>query len=55
VEGRDGGLLATGIYAFVCTIILGTLIHKTIGFTVNEQTEDEGLDLAEHGEAAYRM
>ncbi len=49
------GLLATGVYAFVCTIIIGTLIHKTIGFTVDEQTEDEGLDLAEHGEAAYRL
>jgi Amt family ammonium transporter len=49
------GLLATGIYAFVCTLIIGLLIHKTIGFTVDEQTEDEGLDLAEHGEAAYRL
>ncbi len=49
------GLLATGIYAFVCTIIIGTLIHKTIGFTVDAQTEDEGLDVAEHGEAAYRL
>ena len=49
------GVLATGIYAFVCTIIIGTLIHKTIGFTVDAQTEDEGLDVAEHGEAAYRL
>jgi Amt family ammonium transporter len=49
------GVLATGIYAFVCTIILGLIIHKTIGFTVDEQTEDEGLDLKEHGEAAYRL
>lgn len=49
------GLLATGIYAFVCTIVIGMLIHKTIGFTVSEQTEDEGLDFAEHGETAYRL
>jgi ammonium transporter, Amt family len=49
------GLLATGVYAFVCTLVLGTIIHKTIGFTVSEQTEEEGLDLAEHGEVAYRM
>ncbi len=49
------GLLATGIYAFVCTIVIGMLIHKTIGFTVNEQTEAEGLDFAEHGETAYRL
>ncbi len=47
------GLLATGVYAFVLTIILGLLIHKTIGFTVSETTEEEGLDINEHGEAAY--
>jgi Amt family ammonium transporter len=49
------GLLATGIYAFVCTIVLGLVIHKTIGFTVSEQTEEEGLDVVEHGESAYRL
>lgn len=49
------GLASTGIYAFVCTLILGLLIHNTIGFTVSAQTEDEGLDIAEHGEHAYRM
>jgi Amt family ammonium transporter len=49
------GLLATGIYAFVCTLVIGLLIHKTIGFTVDAATEDEGLDLKEHGEVAYRL
>lgn len=49
------GLLSTGIYAFVCTLIIGLLIHKTIGFTVDSITEDEGLDLKEHGESAYRI
>jgi Amt family ammonium transporter len=49
------GLATTAIYAFVCTFILGTIIHKTIGFTVDEETEHQGLDIAEHGEAAYRL
>ena len=49
------GLLATGIYAFVCTIVLGLVIHKTIGFTVSESTEEDGLDVVEHGESAYRL
>ena len=49
------GILATGVYAFVGTIIIGLLIHKTIGFTVDEITEDEGLDVKEHGEVAYRL
>jgi len=47
------GLVSTGVYAFVLTIILGLLIHKTIGFTVSETTEEEGLDINEHGESAY--
>jgi Amt family ammonium transporter len=49
------GVVATGLYAFIGTIIIGLLIHKTIGFTVDETTEDEGLDVTEHGEVAYRL
>lgn len=49
------GLLIAGTYAFVWTVIIGLIIHKTIGFTVDEKTEDEGLDIAEHGESAYRL
>jgi len=49
------GLVASGVYAFVVTTILGLIIHKTIGFTVDERTEDEGLDIAVHGESAYRL
>jgi Amt family ammonium transporter len=49
------GLLATGIYAFVVTLVLGLIIHKTLGFTVDKATEDEGLDTKEHGEVAYRL
>lgn len=49
------GVAATGAYAFVCTLILGLLIHKTIGFTVDESIEEEGLDVREHGESAYRL
>ena len=49
------GVLATGIYAFVCTLVIGLIIHKTIGFTVSESQQDEGLDTTEHGETAYRL
>jgi len=49
------GILAAGVYGFVMTIVLGLIIHKTIGFTVTEQAEEEGLDVTEHGEAAYRL
>ena len=49
------GVLVTGIYGFVCTLVLGLIIHKTIGFTVSESQQDEGLDSTEHGETAYRL
>lgn len=49
------GLAYSAAYAFVCTLVLGFIIHKTIGFTVTEAIEEEGLDYAEHGEAAYRL
>jgi Amt family ammonium transporter len=49
------GVLVTGIYGFVCTLVIGLIIHKTIGFTVSESQQDEGLDSTEHGETAYRL
>jgi len=49
------GIVVAAIYGFVLTIILGLIIHKTIGFTVTEHEEEEGLDVTEHGETAYRM
>jgi Amt family ammonium transporter len=49
------GILAAGVYGFVVTIVIGLIIHKTIGFTVSENAEEEGLDVTEHGETAYRL
>ncbi len=48
------GIVVAPIYGFVLTIVLGLIIRKTIGFTVTEQ-EEEGLDVTEHGETAYRL
>ena len=49
------GILAAGAYGFVMTLVLGLIIHKTIGFTVTETEEEEGLDATEHNETAYRL
>lgn len=49
------GVAATGLYAFLCTLIIGMLVNATIGFTVDEKTEEEGLDINEHGEVGYRL
>ena len=49
------GIVVAGVYGFGMTAVLGLIIHKTIGFTVSEHAEEEGLDMAEHSEAAYRL
>jgi Amt family ammonium transporter len=49
------GVVATGLYAFIGTLIIGLVIHKTMGFTVTETVENDGLDMSEHGETAYRL
>jgi len=49
------GMFVSALYAFICTLVIGLIIHRTIGFTVDEMTEEEGLDLREHGEVAYHF
>ena len=46
--------LAWGIAA-VGTLLILFLVNLTIGFRVNENDEITGLDLSQHGEAAYAM
>ncbi|AKB38245.1 Ammonium transporter [Methanosarcina siciliae C2J] len=49
------GVVATLIYASVCTLIIGFALHKTIGLKVSESEENIGLDRTQHGEAAYNI
>ncbi|NBW96861.1 MAG: ammonium transporter [Planctomycetia bacterium] len=49
------GLLWSGAYAFVCSLILGYIVDKLVGFSVDAHAEAEGLDIAEHGESAYHL
>ena len=43
----------TIVYAFVVTTLIMLALKATIGVRVDEEVEDGGLDLAEHGETAY--
>ncbi len=58
--GNSGQLLiqlesvvASAAYAGICTLIIGFLINKTMGFKVSESEENIGLDKTQHGEVAY--
>ena len=49
------GALAVLVYSFVMTSIIGWVLHKTIGFTVHQDDEVNGIDLLEHAETAYEL
>ena len=41
-------------WAFIMTCVILLLLKFTIGLRVSEQEEEQGLDLSQHGEEAYR-
>jgi hypothetical protein len=52
--GRQGA--AAGItlaFSFVATWLILKLVDRLVGFRVHADAEDSGVDVAEHGEAAY--
>jgi Amt family ammonium transporter len=61
--GAAGGLAqlgrqaaAAGItlaFSFVATLAILWLVERSVGFRVRAESEEEGVDLAEHGETAY--
>ena len=46
---------AVAVFSFVMAYVIGTVIEKTIGFRVDEETEVTGVDLATHAESAYEL
>ena len=48
-------VLATWAYAGAVTYVLLRVLDLTMGLRVNPEQEDEGLDVAEHGESAYAL
>jgi Amt family ammonium transporter len=61
--GADGGWTQVGrqaaaigvtlAFSFVATLAILAIVDRLVGFRVTVDAEDEGLDLAEHGESAY--
>jgi len=49
------GVVITIVYAMACTLLIGFVLHKTIGLKVSESDELIGLDKTQHGEAAYNI
>ncbi|MBT5377246.1 MAG: ammonium transporter [Nitrospinaceae bacterium] len=49
------GIGAAGAYSFIVTYFLIILIDKTIGFRVDDEDEEMGLDTSQHGETGYNL
>jgi len=47
------GVAAVGLYVFCMSWVMLKVIDKAWGLRVSEETEHQGLDLAEHSETAY--
>ncbi len=44
------GAIGAVVYAFVVTLVLAWIVHKTLGLRVSEDEEYVGLDISQHGE-----
>ncbi len=49
------GIVCTAVWSFVVTSIILLAIKYTVGLRVEENNEQLGLDLTEHGEGAYTV
>ena len=49
------GVLTTIVWSGVVAFIAYKIVDMIVGLRVTEEEEREGLDIASHGESAYRM
>jgi Amt family ammonium transporter len=46
-------ILATAVYSFVVSIVILKIVDRFIGLRINEESEENGLDISQHGESGY--
>jgi Amt family ammonium transporter len=52
--GRQAlAVVVTLVFSFAATLAILKLVDAIVGFRAAEAAEEEGIDLAEHGEVAY--
>jgi Amt family ammonium transporter len=55
VLAQAKGVCVTILWSLVASLIVFLLIKLIFGIRVSKETEEEGLDIVEHGERAYHM
>jgi Amt family ammonium transporter len=49
------GAFSVLAYSFVMALIIGLVINKTVGFRLDREDEESGVDLTEHAESGYDL
>jgi ammonium transporter, Amt family len=49
------GAFSVLFYSLIMSLLIGLLLHKTIGFRVTEEEERTGVDETEHAETSYDL
>jgi ammonium transporter, Amt family len=49
------GIGATIVYSFILTVIILKVLDKFMGLRLDDESEEIGLDLSQHGESGYTM
>jgi ammonium transporter, Amt family len=49
------GAFGVLFYSLILTLIIGFILHKTIGFRVSQEQELEGVDSGQHAETGYDL
>jgi ammonium transporter, Amt family len=52
---QAGTVAVVAVYAVLATFLIAALVNRTIGHRVRRRQETLGLDLSQHGEAAYDL
>jgi Amt family ammonium transporter len=55
ITRQAGTLLVVGLYSFTVTYVLGRVLDRVVGNRVPARQEQQGLDLALHGESGYEL
>jgi len=50
---QAGSLVIVGVFSVIVTVIIAVICKALVGIRVSHEVEQEGLDLAVHGERAY--